>query len=89
MGLKKVLGGTLADFCSKTSIAGINNVVNRDSYLKKAYWLSLFIGGCFLTFQGLIDTFINYFEREVTTSTDLTHMPSVIFPAVSICNLNR
>lgn len=56
---------------------------------KKCYWMVLFLLGTALTFKGIADVFINYYEFEVTTSTDVTTKDSVTFPAISICNLNK
>ena len=89
MGLCKVIGQTFYDFVDRTSIAGLNNSVHRKSLAKKIYWLILFFLGTYFTCLGIVETVINFYGREVTTSTDLTHMPSVAFPAVSICNLNK
>jgi hypothetical protein len=49
----------------------------------------LFILGTALTFKGIADVFLNYYEFEVTTSTDVTTKDTVTFPAISICNLNK
>ena len=89
MGLGKVLRETLLEFGQQTSIAGIGLVISKKSYAKKVYWSILFVLMLVLTLQGLIETILNFYEREVTTSIDLDYVPSVIFPAVSICNLNK
>ena len=89
MGLGKVVWETLLDFGRQTSIAGIGNAVSRKSYAKKIYWLLLFVLMCVATLYGLVQTLIFFYKREVTTSTDLDYVPSVNFPAVSICNLNK
>ena len=56
---------------------------------KKCYWMILFLFGSGFTFKGIADVFINYYQFEVTTSTDVTTKDSVTFPAISICNLNK
>ena len=89
MGFGKVVGATLLEFGKQTSIAGIGNTIARKSYAKKIYWGVLFVVMLFATLQGLISTILSYYKYEVTTSTDLDHVPSVIFPAISICNLNK
>ena len=89
MGFGKVVWETLLEFGQQTSIAGIGNVIARKSYAKKVYWFILFVVMLFATLQGLIDTIISYYKYDVTTSTDLNHVPSVIFPAITICNLNK
>ena len=89
MGFGKVVRETLLEFGQQTSIAGIGLVISKKSYAKKVYWSILFVLMLVLTLQGLIETILNFYEREVTTSIDLDYVPSVIFPAVSICNLNK
>ena len=89
MGFGKVVGATLLEFGKQTSIAGIGNTIARKSYAKKIYWGVLFVVMLVATLQGLITTILSYYKYEVTTSTDLDHVPSVIFPAISICNLNK
>ena len=89
MGLKSVLRERLLDFGDRTSVAGLNNAVHSKSTGKKLYWMILFVLGTGFTFNGIADVFINYYEYDVTTSTDVTTTKSVTFPAVSICNLNK
>ena len=89
MGFGQVLRETLLEFGQQTSIAGIGLVISKKSYAKKVYWSILFVLMLVLTLQGLIETILSFYEREVTTSIDLDYVPSVIFPAVSICNLNK
>ena len=89
MTLKEVLLETLHTFGNQTSIAGLNNAVAAKSRAKKIYWIILFLTGVVFTFQGIADVFITYYKREVSTSTDVTNMASVAFPAVTICNQNR
>ena len=89
MGFGKVVRQTLLEFGEQTSIAGIGLVISKKSYFKKMYWSILFVVMLFLTFNGLIETIMSFYDREVTTSIDLDYVPSVIFPAVSICNLNK
>jgi hypothetical protein len=89
MGLCRVVWDTFVNFGEESSIAGLSHAVHRKNYCKKVYWLVLFAIGLYATFHGLIGTITDYLKFDVTTSTDLTHKPSVIFPAVSICNLNK
>ena len=89
MGFGRVLRETFLEFGQQTSIAGIGLVISKKSYAKKVYWSILFVLMLVLTLQGLIETILSFYEREVTTSIDLDYVPSVIFPAVSICNLNK
>ena len=89
MGFGKVVWETLIQWSETTSIAGIGPVCSRKGYAKKAYWLILFLIMLYLTIHGLVSTIESFYEREITTSTDLDFSPSVAFPAVSICNMNK
>ena len=89
MGILKVFGDTLLNFGGQTSIAGLSHSAHRPSYFKKAYWLVIFGVGCYFTISSFVGTIKDYREYNVVTSTDLTHMPSIVFPAVSICNHNK
>ena len=89
MGFRKVVWETLIQWCESTSITGIGPAVSRKSYGKKAYWLILFMLMLYATIQGLVSTIQSFYERDVTTSTDLDFTPSVAFPAISICNMNK
>ena len=89
MGLWKVVGDTFYHFGDQTSIAGLNNVCHRKSLGKKIYWSILFAVFLGATIVGVLDNIRSYFDYDTVTSTDLSHKTSVIFPAVSVCNLNR
>ena len=89
MSLGKVLRATFSNWCQQTSIAGINNIAQSKSYIKKFYWFILFCVGCYITVNSLVSTVLDYRAFDVTTSNDLEYKTSVPFPAISICNLNR
>ena len=89
MSLLRIIWETSVNWCHSTSIAGLAKGVQSKSYYKKAYWFSLFCIGAYFTLNSLILTINDYFEYDVSTSTDLEFQRSVVFPAVSICNLNR
>ena len=89
MTLKTVIYRRLLDFGHKTNIAGLNIAFHSKSPSKKCCWFLLFLIGSCLTFNNLSKVFINYYEFNVTTSTDVTTTESVAFPAISLCNLNK
>ena len=89
MGVWKVVGDTLFHFGDQTSIAGLNNVCHRKSFGKKVYWSFLFAVFLAATIYSVFDNIKTYLDYGIVTSTDLSHKTSVIFPAVSICNVNR
>ena len=87
--LSKRVKTVLNDFGGKTSIAGLSNAYQSESTSKRIYWGILFLIGSVITIWALIKTITDFLEYEVTTSTDLRSDPSVVFPAVSVCNLNK
>ena len=89
MGITKVVGTTLYNFGDQTSIAGLNNAFHRKSYGKKIYWSLLFVGFLVATIYGVYLNLWDYYERDSTTTTDLTYKSSIIFPAIIICNHNK
>ena len=89
MTLKTVIHRRLLDFGHKTNIAGLNIAFNSKSTSKKCFWFLLFLIGSCLTFNNFSKVFINYYDFNVTTSTDVTTEESVIYPGVTLCNLNK
>ena len=87
--LSKRVKTVLNEFGGKTSIAGLSNAYQSESTSKRIYWGILFLIGSFITVNTTIGVIVDYLEFEVTTSTDLRSDPSVVFPAVSVCNLNK
>ncbi len=80
---------TLVSFGKESSIAGFNNACKAGSKLRSIYWLAVFAVGIGLTAKGMYDVISDYYTYPYTTSTDITHNTSILFPAVSICPLNR
>ena len=89
MGLGQVIGTIFHNFGNETSIAGLNNAFHRKSIGKKIYWTSIFLAFLVATIYGLINNLTTFYEKEITTSTDLHAQTAIIFPAISICNHNR
>ena len=89
MSLRKVLWDTFIDWCQNSTIAGVSRTVKSKSYVKKLYWITLFLVGVYFTIITTYNVFDDYFLYEVRTSTDLSYENSITFPAVTICNQNR
>ena len=49
----------------------------------------IFIAGLAATIYNIVLLMEEFFRFPVITSSDLTNEPSVFFPAVTVCNLNR
>ena len=89
MSLRKVIWDTFIDWCQNSTIAGVSRTVKSKSYVKKLYWITLFLVGVYFTIITTYNVFDDYFLYEVRTSTDLSYETSIPFPAVTICNQNR
>ena len=89
MTLKTVIYRRLLDFGHKTNIAGLNIAFHSKSPSKKCCWFLLFLIGSCLTFNNFSKVCINYYDFNVTTSTDVTTEESVMYPGVTLCNLNK
>lgn len=89
MSLRKVIWDTFIDWCQNSTIAGVSRTVKSKSYVKKLYWITLFLVGVYFTIITTYNVFDDYFLYEVRTTTDLSYETSIPFPAVTICNQNR
>ncbi len=89
MGLVSTVGGILLTFGRECSISGINNAARAKSAIRAVYWLAIFTIFMVLTVRQLISVITDFYNYPVVTNIDLDHKSSVMFPAISICNLNR
>lgn len=57
--------------------------------IRSTYWLLIFVGLLALTIYSLVILIQDIHEYPVLTTTAMLQNSSVIFPAVTVCNLNR
>ena len=92
-------------FGEETSISGINNAAKSKTKGRSLVWAAIFLFLGYWTGAGIYEVGINqlcccldtvclqivveFLRYPIITSTDVSHRPSVDFPAVTICNLNR
>jgi len=84
-----VVWQTLKDFGRETSISGLNNAARAKSTVRFWLWMALFCLGTYLTADGIWYVLQDFKRKPYTTITSLSHMSSVKFPAVTVCNHNR
>ena len=89
MSLGGALWSTLLGSAKNSSIAGLNNAAKAESKVRSLCWLVVFSVLLFFTCRGIWRTVVDYGSHPFITSTDLTFEPLVVFPAVTVCNLNR
>ncbi|XP_076365835.1 acid-sensing ion channel 1A-like [Tachypleus tridentatus] len=79
---------TLKETISTSGIPGLNNICRVDSYIRKTLWLVVFLSlgtKAFLDIYGLV---CDYWKYPVTVSLKMTTPDDLLFPAVTICNIN-
>ncbi len=89
MGASSIAWRTSVDYMKRSSIAGLSHAANSRSYVRSLYWLLVFVVGLALTVRSLANLVEEFLDYPVVTSSHLTTKPSVAFPAVTICNINR
>ncbi len=88
MGLKNKILNSIRDTLECSSIHAIPNIVRNRFYLIKIIWFL-----CLLASTGICAWFIqksitDYLNFEVISKTDIVYVQKIIFPIISICNLN-
>ena len=57
--------------------------------IRALYWLAILVVGTAVTLRGLVIIIEDYLSRPSVTTNSYITPPSVPFPAVTVCNLNR
>ncbi|EDO34532.1 predicted protein [Nematostella vectensis] len=88
---KNATGGFLSlirDFAASTTAHGIGKVFAADSMVRRALWLL----GCLTVYAVMIfmcaQLLVRYLEKPVVSRVEVSYEESLVFPAVTICNLN-
>ena len=71
-----------------SSVHGLTNLIKNRFYYIKAMWAMFLLASaitCGCSIQRLV---ANYFNRDVTSKTEVSYQTKLIFPVVNICNLN-
>lgn len=89
MGLPKIIWSTVSNFTTKTTIGGISNVGFSTSRVRQVLWLVIFFALTGYTIKLLSDNVSDYYEYNVTTTTEISYTAGQNFPAVTICNQNK
>lgn len=73
----------------ESSVAGVSHAAKSGTYLQFFYWSLLFVAGLCFTVPALIGVVGDYYTYPITTKIRVETADSTIFPAVTICSLNR
>ena len=76
-------------FYNFTTIGGITQIRDSENKIVKRIWFVLFIFGVMMTIWGVQVSIHNYLEYRSITTVSKEYKNLLIFPAVTVCNLNR
>ncbi|XP_041346651.1 degenerin-like protein asic-1 [Gigantopelta aegis] len=82
-----VIKTTLKEFAENTSAHGVNKLVTSKGWFIKLIWLVLFLGASSMIVYQVSRLVVNYLRRPATAKTTVVNKP-LLFPSVTICNLN-
>ena len=89
MGVGSVIWNITLSYGRESSIAGFNNAFKAKSRIRSILWITIFAILGIITIIQFVNVIVDYSQHPVITHIDLSHKPSVPFPAVTVCNLNR
>ena len=64
-------------------------IIRMHLKIRALYWLAILVVGTAVTLRGLVIIIEDYLSRPSVTTNSYITPPSVPFPAVTVCNLNR
>ena len=79
----------LENFCSKTSAHGLSQISLSTTRKGKAFWILLFLAACIIPTVNIIGFLREYMEYPVETEVSSVYESSLIFPSVTVCNINN
>lgn len=83
------LSEAVKDFCSYTSAHGLGLVATASSRKARLMWICLFLIGFGACLHDTVKLVSRYYRYEVKVDVLTVRDESVLFPAITICNLNR
>ena len=86
--IKLILLKQLEEWCLSSTTHAIPNICRSQYKLLKIMWLIFFLLSAGYCSYLIALSVQNYFSYPVTTTVQIINDPSVVFPTISICNLN-
>lgn len=88
-GVKEVLSW----FFNFTSLAGVTQVRDTDTFISKCVWSILAVAGYCMTLYGVVASFKGFMLHEFSTKigfdSGVGFQRQLEFPSVTVCNNNR
>ena len=72
-----------------SSIHAVPNIIRNDNLIIKFIWFLCFIISTSVCVWFIIIGLNDFFKFDVTTKIDVVYKSEIIFPVISICNLNQ
>ncbi|XP_050392953.2 amiloride-sensitive sodium channel subunit gamma [Patella vulgata] len=76
------------DFIENSSCGGVPNIYRARSCFKRFLWILLVLGGFGMTGWQCYEIIMKYYSNETATGITVSYNSTIIFPAVTFCNLN-
>lgn len=76
------------DFCTHTSAHGLGQAAAASSWKTRILWLLIFISAFIVTATQIYKTAHDFLQYPTQTEVTLVTKERLIFPVVTICNLN-
>ena len=85
---KKLNFSSIKETLESSSIHSIPNIIRNENYFIKILWLLCLIGSSSGCFWFILKSLNEFFEHDVISRIDIKHVSKLIFPIITICNLN-
>lgn len=76
-------------FCSRTSAHGICQVSSSTTQTRKVFWVLLCLAAFSVSVYNIVGFVKEYLSFPVQTNVDVVHESILLFPSVTVCNLNQ
>ena len=86
--LSQKLKTKFESWCKNTTAHAIPHVIESSNWFLKIMWLIFFLVGFAYCLYLLIQSFVQYFNYSVSVSIQRIQETPIVFPAITICNLN-
>ena len=81
--------GSIKSTVESSSIHAIPNIVRTKYISLKAIWFFCFLVSSAGCVYFMVQSVLDYLTWPVVTNIDVNHVQELIFPIVTICNLNQ
>lgn len=78
----------IREFCANTTAHGIGKVAEAMSWPARMFWMLIFTTAFICSVYEITHSFQEYMKHPTQTEVSLATREKLIFPAVTVCNLN-